>query len=163
MHAVIKSIVISSSYFAFVVQEAGSEASGAAAERADSGAISVDPLRSLSSSSEASGTIPTVRVQGSLAPVGKCRLSAKIHPIYRVHFSQNYAAQSLNGDNMSKSSHIAMWKDLSVSPQERLGARLEVTLMVNVAVESVSLRAVHQDAAFLLSLDGVCTSAALHP
>ena len=49
---------------------------------------------------------------------------------------------------------------VSVLPQERLSARLEVTLMLNVAAESVTLRAVHQDAAFLLGLDGVCTSAA---
>ncbi len=45
-------------------------------------------------------------------------------------------------------------------PQERHGAQLEVAMMLTVAVESVSLRAVHQDAAFLLTLDAICTSAA---
>ena len=45
--------------------------------------------------------------------------------------------------------------------QERPKAKLEVALLLNVAVDGVHIKALHKDAAFLLELDAVRASLAL--
>jgi len=50
---------------------------------------------------------------------------------------------------------------ISLPSQERTSVKLEVALLLNVAMEGVNVNAVHHGAAFVLDLVGVRTSLAL--
>ena len=144
------------------MQGVASQATDSALERGNSGASSVLPLRSLSSASMTSGTIPAVRMPDKQAPKQGVRASSMV-----IHLSlaclSKHAVESCKLLDYGRASQLANASELSphnAHVQERPKVKLEVALLLNVAVDGVHIKALHNDAAFLLELDAVRASIA---